>query len=244
MFFSTFFGASGYKGDLQPNTLSLLQAKPVGGIGFNYEITSRIFAKLEFDLARVNGDDKYNVKNRKRNLSFKSDVYEFSLMAEYNLFDLYDYKVTPYFFAGIAVFKFSPYYELPNGIRQYLQDYTTEGQGFYLGRTKYKLTEWSIPFGAGLQWSLSKNIRLALSVGIRKTNTDYLDDVSTNYIDPTLYALNGFTGTKLENALFLNNRETNGQKTAPGGKRGSPVNNDAYFSFNIKLGVNLRQRIR
>jgi hypothetical protein len=73
MFFSTFFGAAGYKGDLQPNTLSLLQAKPVGGIGLNYEITSRIFAKLEFDLARVNGDDKYNVKNRKRNLSFKSE---------------------------------------------------------------------------------------------------------------------------------------------------------------------------
>ena len=44
--------------------------------------------------------------------------------------------------------------------------------------------------------------------------------------------------------LFLNNRETNGQKTAPGGKRGGPNNNDAYFSFNIKLGVNLRQRIR
>lgn len=238
MFFSTFFGASGYKGDLQPNTLSLLQAKPVGGIGFNYEITSRIFAKLEFDLARVNGDDKYNVKNRKRNLSFKSDVYEFSLMAEYNLFDLYDYKVTPYFFAGIAVFKFSPYYELPNGIRQYLQDYTTEGQGFYLGRTKYKLTEWSIPFGAGLQWSLSKNIRLALSVGIRKTNTDYLDDVSTTYVDQNLLLLNN--GATAVNLAYKGNLLPGGLPYPTAGtQRGNPDDKDIYYF----TGASLRFRI-
>jgi hypothetical protein len=108
----------------------------------------------------------------------------------------------------------------------------------------YKLTQINYPFGLGMKYEISPTVNLRGEFVYRLLTTDYLDDVSTNYIDPTLYALNGFTGTKLENALFLNNRETNGQKTAPGGKRGGPNNNDAYFSFNIKLGVNLRQRIR
>jgi len=95
-----------------------------------------------------------------------------------------------------------------------------------------------------MKYELSPLVNLRGEFVYRMLTTDYLDDVSTNYIDPTVYALNGFTGTRLENALYLNNRETNGQKTAPGGKRGSPTNKDAYFSFNLKLSVSLRNRMR
>ena len=78
----------------------------------------------------------------------------------------------------------------------------------------------------------------------RLLTTDYLDDCSTDYIDPAAYAANGFSGTKLANAIKYNNRVINGQPAFPGNKRGSPTQKDSYFSFNIKVGIALgRERI-
>ena len=245
MFVTTFFGASGYKGDLQPNTLSFLQAKPVGGLGFDYEITDRIFAKLECNIARVYGDDKYNPRNRARNLSFQSDIYEISLMAEYNLFDLYDYDMTPFFFTGIAYFKFSPFVDLPNGARAYLKEYSTEGQGFYQGRTPYQLAEWSIPYGFGVQWAITKNIRFAAIMGIRKTNTDYLDDVSTTYVDKNLLLQN--RGSSAVDLAYKGDLLPYGTPyPAAGTERGNPNDDDVYYfsgaSFRFRVDAKGRKR--
>lgn len=238
MFVTTFYGASGYKGDIQPNTLNFMQAKPVGALGFDVEITSRIFAKLEFNLARISGNDKYNSVNRLRNLSFKSDIYEISLMGEYNLFDLYDYQMTPYFFAGIAYFKFSPYVDQPNGARAYLREYSTEGQGFYQGRKPYDLAEWSIPYGFGIQWALTKNIRMAGLLGIRKTKTDYLDDVSTTYVDKTLLLQNR-NQTAVNLAYRGDQLPYGAPYPAAGTQRGNPDDDDMYYF----AGVSLRIRV-
>ena len=82
---------------------------------------------------------------------------------------------------------------------------------------------------------------------LRKLNTDYLDDVSKEYIDPTLYA-NYFTGAKLTNALLLNDRQYElnpGHTTVVGGERGHSKNKDAYFTFNVKIGYTFgRERIK
>ncbi|MEI2747687.1 MAG: hypothetical protein V9E88_02865 [Ferruginibacter sp.] len=64
----------------------------------------------------------------------------------------------------------------------------------------------------------------------RILGTDYLDDVSTSYIDPNLFAANGLTGAQLNNALQLHDRQIN-SITGPGGKRGSPAEKDAFFTF-------------
>ena len=75
--------------------------------------------------------------------------------------------------------------------------------------------------------------------------TDYLDDVSGRYIDPTVFT-NYLSGTKLNQALLLNDRHKPGAETAhPDGIRGNPKNNDAYLGFSIKLGLTLgRERRR
>jgi hypothetical protein len=234
-----------------------------GGVYVNVSYKNAIGLRLELCNGKVAADDqvlstvssgdiarfRYN-----RNLNFQSSIKEYSGMLEIHPLLLFvDWesrdqeapKYSPYLLGGYGSFKFNP--QLKDGNRLIdLQPLSTEGQGFkeYPDRPVYKLTQTNYPFGLGLRYEISPIINLRGEFVYRLLTTDYLDDVSTNYIDPTLYALNGFSGTRLENALFLNNRETNGQKTAPGGKRGSPTNNDAYFSFNIKLGVNLRQRIR
>ena len=68
---------------------------------------------------------------------------------------------------------------------------------------------------------------------------------STRYIDPALFS-KYFTGSRLTKAILLNDRQI-GKRTAPtgGGKRGSPKENDACFSVNIKIGITLgRERIK
>jgi hypothetical protein len=230
-----------------------------GGIYVNVSYKNAIGLRLELCNGKVSADDqvlstvssgdiarfRYN-----RNLNFQSSIKEYSGMIEIHPLLLFvDYeardqeppKYSPYLLGGYGSFKFNP--QLKDGNRLIdLQPLSTEGQGFkeYPDRPVYKLTQTNYPFGLGLRYEISPIINLRGEFVYRLLTTDYLDDVSTNYIDPTLYALNGFTGTKLENALFLNNRESNGQKTDPGGKRGSPTNNDAYYASTIKIGVFLR----
>jgi hypothetical protein len=94
---------------------------------------------------------------------------------------------------------------------------------------------------------LTSTLNLRAELVYRILFTDYLDDVSTTYIDPTVYQ-NYFTGNKLANALLLNDRQYELDPThitQPGDQRGNPKNNDAYFSFNFKIGYTFgREKIR
>ena len=63
-----------------------------------------------------------------------------------------------------------------------LQPLGTEGQNAgFDGRSPYNLWSVTIPFGFGFKWSVSEKVGLAFEWGMRKTFTDYLDDVSTSY---------------------------------------------------------------
>ena len=66
-------------------------------------------------------------------------------------------------------------------------------------------------------------------------------------IQKTVYS-NYFTGSKLTNALLLNDRQYELNPThitGDGDQRGNPKNNDAFFTFNLKVGIIFgRERIR
>jgi hypothetical protein len=234
LFFTAHYGAAGYRGDLQEVPFSFLQARIVYGIGVKYEVTSRIFINVLYHQARVSGNDKYNPFNRKRNLQFQSDISEVGLYAEYNLFDLYEYNATPFFFAGVGYFKFNPYCDLSNGGRIYLSEFNTEGQGFFSDRKKYDLIQTSIPLGMGLNYAVSKNIRLSASIGLHLTNTDYLDDVSTTYIDKALLiAKKGDLAPKI---AYKGDQLPNGPEyPVAGTQRGNPNNKDSYYFATIGI---------
>ncbi len=239
-YFATVFnGVSNYQGDLQDKLFTLARTKPAWGIGFNYELNDRMLLTMDFVNGNIAGDDKFSVKNRSRNLSFQSNITEFSLGFEYVLFDLYDYKVSPYFFANLGVFRFSPYVLASNGAKIFLSEYDTEGQGFYNNRKKYKLTQFCLPVGMGMQWALSNNVRVAVLFGIRKTFTDYLDDVSKTYVDKNLLLQN--RGQKAVDLAYRGNQLPNGLPyPADGAIRGNPKNKDAYYF----TGVSLRFRLK
>jgi hypothetical protein len=154
------------------------------------------------------------------------------------LLDLYQYKVSPYVFAGVSVFKFAPYAKDENGYPVSLYELDTEGQGFYDGRKKYKLSQFVIPYGGGVQWAISDNARIGFVIGIRQTFTDYLDDVSKTYVDKNTLIHNrganavkyAYRGSELPNAAPY---------PADGTPRGNPSNKDWYYFSGLTLRVRI-----
>jgi hypothetical protein len=71
--------------------------------------------------------------------------------------------------------------------------------------------------------------------------TDYLDDVSTTYVDPTLFATH-LPAAQAAQALAISNKSAQGYSTAgyqSSDKRGTSTNNDAYFTAGFKLGIRI-----
>lgn len=236
-----------------------------GGIFISAMYKYAVALRLEGTFGQVKADDKVLEKVKEttfgryeRNLSFRSNITEFSAMAELHplfIFKSYDDeydreppRASPYLVGGVGFFSFNPQAKLGNTWVD-LQPLSTEGQGFsqYSTRTPYKLNQLCIPFGVGVKYELSPLFNLRAEFVYRKLNTDYLDDVSTTYIDPSVY-YNYFTGSKLNNALLLNDRQYElnpSHVTSPGDQRGNPSNNDAYFTFNIKASLIFgRERIK
>lgn len=239
--FTTFFGGiSNYRGDLSGANYFLRHSHPAWGLGLMGELTDRLSIRADFVSGKISGDDKWSPVNRLRNLSFKSDINELSLALEYTLFNLYDYKVSPYFFAGVAAYQFKPTTIDVNGKFVILPDYNTEGQGFYEGRKPYQLRQVSFPLGGGLLWGLTNNKRIGFVFGIRRTLTDYLDDVSTTYADKDVLAQNrGLAAV----AIAWRGDDYNGTPyPSAGTKRGNPENNDWYFFSGATIRVRIQPK--
>ena len=210
--------------------------------------------RLEATFGKVSADDKILEKVKAttfgrydRNLSFKSKITDFMLGLEIHPLYIFTNNkedkepplISPYLLVGVGFFSFKPQGKLNNKWVD-LQPLSTEGQGFaeYPDRKPYKLNQLDIPIGVGAKYDLSPTLNVRAEFVYRTLNTDYLDDVSSEYIDPTLYA-NYFTGAKLTNALLLNDRQYElnpGHITNAGDQRGNSKRKDSFFTFNLKIG--------
>ena len=128
------------------------------------------------------------------------------------------------------------------GTKIFLQPVSTEGQGFYQNRKAYSLHQFAIPFGAGATLALSDNIHIGIEVGWRKLFTDYLDDVSTTYIDPNLLLAN--RGPKTLELAYRGNELKNGNPYPLGEIRGGAKYKDWYYFTGVTFRVRLNPRKR
>lgn len=231
-----------------------------GGIFLSASYKNAITLRLEGAFGKISANDnvlkgitdiakqRYN-----RNQNFRSNISEVSLSAElYPTYMFIDWpakenpppRTAPYLLGGIGYFSFNPQTRVGNRYVD-LQPLHTEGQGFeeYPDRKNYKLNQFNIPIGVGLKYELSPLMNIRGEFVYRKLFTDYLDDLSTTYIDPALFA-KYLTGSRLTDALALYDRQII-KVAGVDGKRGTASNNDAYFSFNLKLSVVIgRERIK
>lgn len=159
------------------------------------------------DAESANKDDLSNgIYRYKRNLSFRNNIKELSATFIFDLFEndgnyISRVKWTPYAFVGVAGFLSNPQGQAPAtdlngqplaeaGKWVNLRPLGTEGQHSNLqpGDANYGIKPYSqfqigIPFGLGARLRLTETLDLWADIGFRYTFTDYLDDVSRNYVD-------------------------------------------------------------
>jgi len=232
-----------------------LKNTTLSGGAFIRVVYKNAFAiRAEVNAGRVKGNDSVlaEVKSTafdryNRNLSFRSNIFEVNFLGELYPLTLfgtqgsvyYPGAVSPYFVLGFGFFHFNPQAKL-NSKWVDLQPLRTEGEGFaeYPDRKVYHRTQLSIPLGFGGRYQVSEKINLSMEFLFRKLFTDYLDDVSTTYIEPSLFQ-KYLSGADLANALALNNRvrtdDNPNRKVSAGDRRGNSDRNDHYFSLNFKI---------
>lgn len=271
-------GASNFLGDLgganQIGTnylkdLELSQTRFAASVGLRYKLSEYFALKGNLTYGQVSGEDALTEEffRNYRNLSFKSIIleanmnFEASFMREqfghrYRLRGVRGrrgYEMYLYGFAGIGVFHFDPkgYYQ---GKWHRLQPLGTEGQGIVPSREKYSLIQLCIPLGFGFKYTFDRRWGVGLEYGMRKTFTDYIDDVSRTYYDNELIAqANGPIAAALaDRSLYNEYLSAEGKDysfiTSAGQQRGDPRDKDAYMfaiiSINYKIltGRDLRPR--
>jgi hypothetical protein len=185
-----------------------------------------------------------------RNLQFRSNILEAYVAVEFyptvfmEQYEELKGKLRPYGVLGVGMFKFNPkgeYFDAAGNSRWVeLQPLHLEGQGMaeYPDRKNYKLTATEIPMGFGAKYYIKENMYVGMEVLHRKTFTDYVDDVSTTYIDNSLFDVY-LTPEQAAMAHQLHYRENfPAQNTRPAlnEQRGNPTQNDSFFSTIIKFG--------
>lgn len=231
-----FAGATNYQGDLQDKRYTFNQAHFAGGLGLSYDLNDHFTIRSGILFGKLSADDKLG-KNKQRNLNFTSGLTEGHLGLQYYITPLADHALTPYVFAGIALYHFDPYTRDTSGTKYYLRPLSTEGEGFINGKKNYNLTQMAIPFGAGVKLSLSENINVGLELGFRKSFTDYLDDVSTTYPDEALLLAN--RGPKAVELSSRGGELKTGIPYQSGDQRGSSKYKDMYYFTVLTLSFRL-----
>jgi Outer membrane protein beta-barrel domain len=238
LYVSARVGMANYQGDLKAHPISLGQSKLLVSLGARYDLSEHLTARSYFSLTSLYADDKKGTTGmQQRNLNFKTKVFDWELAAQYNFFSFNDQWWTPYIFAGIGIFHYNPYTNDSAGNKTFLKPLSTEGQGFVPGVKNYKLTQFSIPFGLGAEYSLNEDMRLGIEFGYRKIFTDYLDDVSKSYVDEsTLLAAKGPIAVDL---AWRGDEKGGSPYPVAGTNRGNLKNNDAYYYIAITYTVRL-----
>ena len=237
-------GVSYYLGDL--NTTHFNNSLPFGGIVIRKNIDRRFSYKAELLYLNIAADDRIDATDTiaiNRGLHFRSSVFELSGQIEFNFLPFEAgnalYTWTPFVYTGLSFFHFNPQAENKDGLWVNLQELGTEGQGSnsFPERKKYPLTQLAIPLGGGLKIAINPSFNIILEYGVRKSFTDYLDDVSTTYpegvnsnvpdISNATYEMSDPTGTHIA-----------------GDQRGNPDKKDWYSFAGITLSFKLNNNTK
>jgi hypothetical protein len=237
-------GPINYVGDLQDKRFTTVGMKFNAVGGLTYQATPHFAGTFSLMYGKIGATDAKNgPKWVFRNLNFQSAIFEASAVAEADLTDIMQLenafadqnpqKFTPYIFAGVALFHFNPYTYDPSGKKVYLQPLGTEAQ-----TTPYSLWAFSIPFGIGAKYVLNDNVLISAEFNVRKTFTDYVDDVSHyHYPDTTALALSH--GQEAATLSYRADEIPGNIYNFVDGYRGNPKKKDGYYSFMIKISYKL-----
>ena len=246
-------------GDMFLKDADFSKSKMVIGAYGSFYMKEWIGVRLAINQGKLQAADRFiedkgglETYRKDRNLQFQSNLTEAYLALEIcpttwmERYDGMTGKLRPYGVFGIGLFHFNPkgQYVAPDGTVSWvaLQPLKLEGQGMneYPDRKPYKRTQVEIPMGIGFKYFLKENFHLGIEVMHRKTFTDYIDDVSTTYIDNNLFSsyLTAEQAAMANQLYYRENFMPGAPMTRPsiGDIRGNPGQNDSFFSTTLRLG--------
>ena len=257
-FFLGDLGGAPGKGKTFIKDVDIPLTKLMKGVYVNFYPVEWLGFRLAANIGQLEGQDSLTDNKggherfrKQRNLGFKSNIMEAYAAFEFyptvflEKYDGLQHKIRPYGLGGVGVFHFNPkgQYIEPNGNKKWveLKPLRLEGQGMaeYPDRKEYSLTQLELVMGGGVKYYLKENMYVGFEILHRKTFTDYIDDVSKQYINPALFSTY-LAPEQAVQARQLMYRENiyNPAVSRPyiNTQRGDPKENDAFFSGLIRFG--------
>ncbi|MCO5248698.1 MAG: DUF6089 family protein [Chitinophagales bacterium] len=243
--------------------LDIQSTRPAIGVYYKYNANYFLSFKGELAYMQLYGNDGFSKAEyfvdegyyrRYRNLNFTSPIISIGAMAELNLYKYEagnneSFKFAPFVGIGGGAFWFNPTTTDPlTGEKVRLQPLGTEGQGLPGYPDKYKLFQPQLLGSAGLKFNAGPALAMTFEVVYHQTFTDYIDDVSTDFVNPMLF-YNYYDADKAAQVARLHNRAPelglNDPRllviTREGEIRGDKKDNDQYFrlqfTFSFIMGA-------
>ena len=232
--FSLFTGAMNYQGDLKPDAFTTAHSCFTTGFTIRKPLNGWFALRAGVNIGKIKAADEWNGDDLKsRNLSFTSTIKEAYLGLEVSAPGILNGRFTPYLYGGIGVFHFNPWSTDNSGTKTYLKPLSTEGQGLsqYPDQKPYNLTQLCLPIGGGFRFAVSDGVNIGIEFNQRKSFTDYIDDVSSRYVDRN--ALMQEKGIKAVELAYRTDELPGGRPFFPsnGDKRGTASEMDWYYFF-------------
>ncbi len=223
-------GGTYYIGDLRPRIgQGQLRIDPALSASVSYQAFNHVQFRGELCYARVAGS-QISTDNRANNLSFITANPEIRLGALLFLLPTVDQpKWNPFLSAGVGLTYLSPKADYNDQLVD-LAPLHTEGVAY---TRLVGLTTLSI----GVTRRLSPKYQLYLELSDTFILSDYFDDVSTIYVDPSQLS------SSLAVALADRSPESGYLPKTPGTARGNPNNNDSYLMIGVRVSRFLNSHI-
>lgn len=237
--FGMLLGGMSYRGELNQTMFNHDARVWHSSYGFllRQNLNAHYALRVNLLSGRVSGEDAFQKYGYalQRNLAFTSPVRELSGLIEFNFLPIEKFgspvKISPYVYTGLAFCYINPTLEL-NGATLELSKLQLEGKA-------YSKIQAALPMGVGVKARAGSWV-FSIEAAPRKTTTDYLDDVSTVYLNSGAFpkymqtTIGALTDTTLINIA--------------GRQRGNSKDKDWYvflgFTITHKLGNVLAQECK
>ena len=224
------------------DSYSSVLSKKNKALNFNTTI-SELSGILEFTITTLKNKNTYKSKNKRRKNIANKDQLGFG---SYIFVGLGSFYYNP---MGINKFLDSEGNNAGDGQKYSLRELHTEGQGFEGGPEQFSGKKYStyndfaicVPIGFGIKKAFHSNGGIKLEASYRFTNTDYLDDVSSNYYDREKLRteMNQAFGEELAQSAYIMSGTSTGSvnftNTIPGEARGGEKANDSYIFLTLSV---------
>ena len=241
-------GAMFYQGDLSDDLSSYLKTTHFSiGIDFGYRLNRMFNFTFGYTYGKLSGADSLISGREGRNFAFYTNIHDVHLLSFTDLNAIrrkfwprktvgkQDWGPSisgPELILGLGYFRFNPK-GVYQGTEYELNKLGTEGQRLSSGSypAPYNLFQFSVKYGLGMGYNISRQMNLTLMVIYNMTFTDYIDDVSGEYPDyqQLISSDNG------EETAYFTYGGRDGSVIRKGSSRGNPDKNDGYMEFGLKI---------